>query len=289
MSPFADPADAADCALAPVFTPHGRLLLEPSPDAPALDAATAQRLREAFARRTGHGLLRLGAGEGATALPAAIAWWRDFAARYVTALCALTDADEHFAAGMIEPPADDALAALAASAPPTTGAERLTAAALAALWHDLDAAFAVELAEAGVPVQDFLRRHDAAWNLVGRVHFNLAENRGDDAAPFAFLATYTTGLSAQATARHLQLERALQEGAEASSLAGAAHAHAHAHGRGLAATPPAGDKVLEGGDLAALFGLDIVPEAPAAVEPLPPPPAPAPKARAKARRSAVKR
>ena len=76
----------------------------------------------------------------------------------------------------------------------------------------------------------------------------------------------------------------------AALIAGAAHAHAH--GRGLAATPPAGDKVLEGGDLAALFGLDIAPEAPAAVEPPPPAPSapvPAPKARAKARGNAVKR
>ena len=60
-----------------------------------------------------------------------------------------------------------------------------------------------------------------------------------------------------------------------------------AQGRGLAATPPAGAKVLEGGDLAALFGLDIAPEAAAEVEL--PPRAPAPKARAKARGNAVKR
>src|SRR6185369_3373004 len=53
-------------------------------------------------------------------------------------------------------------------------------------------------------------RH-AAWNLVGRVHFNLAENRKDEDAPFAFLATYTTQLSAAAKAQHLPLGKALQE------------------------------------------------------------------------------
>ncbi len=46
---------------------------------------------------------------------------------------------------------------------------------------------------------------------MGRVHFNLAENRRDDAAPFAFLATYTTRLSAGAKAQHLPLARALSE------------------------------------------------------------------------------
>ena len=211
----AGPADPN--ALAPVFTPHGRLLLAPSPDATVLDAATAERLRDAFARGAGHGLLQLGAGEVKTALPAALGWWRDFAARYVTALCALPDAEERGAASPITPPADDALAALAGTAPPMTGAELLTAAALGALWRELDAAFAAELREAGVSVQRFLQRHDAAWNLVGRVHFNLAENRADDEAPFAFLATYTSGLSAQGTARHLPLGRALQEYAGASS------------------------------------------------------------------------
>ena len=42
---------------------------------------------------------------------------------------------------------------------------------------------------------------------VGRVHFNLAENRRDAEAPFAFLATYTTRLSAQAKAQHLPVPR----------------------------------------------------------------------------------
>ena len=52
------------------------------------------------------------------------------------------------------------------------------------------------------------------------MHFNLAENRKDDEAPFAFLATYTTRLSAQAKPQHLPLGQALREyaGARATSL-----------------------------------------------------------------------
>ena len=42
-----------------------------------------------------------------------------------------------------------------------------------------------------------------------------------------------------------------------------------AHGRSLAAAAPAGGNVLEGGDLAALFGLDIAPEAAPAAAPDP--------------------
>ncbi len=75
----------------------------------------------------------------------------------------------------------------------------------------------IELAESKCGVQDFLKRRNPAWNLVGRVHFNLAENRKDPDAPFAFLATYTTRLSAQAKAQHLPLGQALREYAGAAN------------------------------------------------------------------------
>ena len=88
---------------------------------------------------------------------------------------------------------------------------------LADLWRDLDAAFDAELAQAALSVQEFLKRRHPAWNLVGRVHFNLAENRKDEEAPFAFLATYTTRLSAEAKAQHLPLGKALQEYAGAKN------------------------------------------------------------------------
>ena len=98
-----------------------------------------------------------------------------------------------------------------------TGAEYITAAVLEALWTELAAAFRSELAESKASVQEFLQRKSPAWNLVGRVHFNLAENRKDDDAPFAFLATYTTQLSAHAKAQHLPLGQALSEYAGAAN------------------------------------------------------------------------
>ncbi|MGB7013253.1 MAG: DEAD/DEAH box helicase, partial [Pseudolabrys sp.] len=100
---------------------------------------------------------------------------------------------------------------IATAVPPMIGAEYLTADVLADLWRSMDGAFDVELAEAKLSVQEFLKRRHPAWNLVGRVHFNLAENRKDEEAPFAFLATYTTRLSAAAKAQHLPLGKALQE------------------------------------------------------------------------------
>jgi superfamily II DNA or RNA helicase len=196
---------------APVLTPHGSLILADTGEALALEAERGARLEQAFARGAGHGLLCLGIDEIGTTLPPVLSYWRDLGAHYASALCALPDIGENGAKPLVPVPADGTLDRMAAAVPPMTGAEYLTAALLADLWRSVDAAFDAELAAARVSVQEFLKRRQPAWNLVGRVHFNLAENRKDEEAPFAFLATYTTRLSAAAKAQHLPLGKALQE------------------------------------------------------------------------------
>src|SRR5258708_27356092 len=203
--------------LAPVLTPHGLLTLRPTEEAPALEPELGSRLEQAFARGSGHGLLWLGANEVGTALPGELSYWRELGTRYVTALCALPGIGEGGSKPPVPVPADGELDRIAAAVPPITGAEYLTAAVLADLWRGIDAAFDAELAQAKLSVQEFLKRRHPAWNLVGRVHFNLAENRKDEEAPFAFLATYTTRLSAEAKAQHLPLGKALQEYAGAKN------------------------------------------------------------------------
>jgi non-specific serine/threonine protein kinase len=193
--------------LAPQLTPRGHLLATPQDDAPPLSLEASQALSPAFALGSGHGLLQLGTTQVGRVLPPAWAWWRDVAARYVTALCATPDGGEIAVAG---PSAED-FEALITDAPPMTGAEYLTPELLAALWQEMDAALRQELAAAGVSLQAFLKARHPAWNLVGRVHFNLAENRKDPDAPFAFLATYTARLSAQGKAQHQPLSQALAE------------------------------------------------------------------------------
>lgn len=200
-----------------VLTPHGSLVLVQQPDAPSLDAALARRLRGSFDRRPGHGLLRLGAAEAGAALPPVYSYWREFGARYVTDLCTQPDVEARRDRLRVPRPRDEELEWVAVGARPMIGADYLTVAVLGALWQELDLAFGVELAESQCGVQEFLKRRNPAWNLVGRVHFNVAENRKDPEAPFAFLATYTTRLSAQAKAQRLPLGQALREYAGAAN------------------------------------------------------------------------
>ena len=203
--------------LAPVLTPHGLLTLRQAGEALALEPERGARLEKAFIRGSGHGLLCLGADEVGTALPPVLSYWRELGARYVAALCALPGVAEGAAKPHVAIPEKNELDQIATAVPPMIGAEYLTADVLADLWRGMDRAFDAELAEAKLSVQEFLKRRHPAWNLVGRVHFNLAENRKDEEAPFAFLATYTTRLSAAAKAQHLPLGKALQEYAGAKN------------------------------------------------------------------------
>ena len=200
--------------LAPVLTPHGLLMLaqslEAEGEAPALEPERGLRLEKAFARGAGHGLVLLGADEVGTTLSPTLSYWRRLGARYMTALCALPGIGERNKPP-VPIPADGELDVMAAAVPPMIGAEYVTTEVLVNLWCGMDLAFDTELAQSKLTVQEFLKRRHPAWNLVGRVHFNLAENRKDEDAPFAFLATYTTRLSAEAKPQHLPLGKALQE------------------------------------------------------------------------------
>lgn len=202
-----EPASTSQTSATLLLTPHGHLQWAAAADAAPLPEALSGRIMAAFARGSGHGLLHLGAAEVATALPQPWAFWRDFAVRHVTALTATP------AEGEISVAAPDAptLETLCLDAPPMTGAEYLTPEVFASLWSEIGAAVRSELADSGQLLSDFLKSRHPAWNLVGRVHFNLAENRRDPDCPFAFLATYTSGLSAAGAAQHLPLSQALAE------------------------------------------------------------------------------
>ena len=204
------------------LTPHGHLLLEGTDEAPVLDEQVAARLTDAFGRGAGYGLLRLGAGEVGQALPPAFVWWRDFAARYVGAVSGTSAAWDALPAAIpsaVPPPNEGDLATLVLTAPMMPGSEYLNADVLLGLWGDLGAAFTASLVASGSELQAFLKALNPAWNLIGRVHFNLAENRRDPDLPFAFMATYSTRLSGAARAQHVPLGQALRE------YAGAANRH----------------------------------------------------------------
>ncbi len=194
------------------LSPHGNLYIEASlQDLDGVDPQADSLVEQAFLNGVAHGLLHLGAAEIDRVLPPAYSYFRDFARRFVTALSVVPDLESERERVKVPAPATFDIDALVASAPPMRGFEYLASAVLEELWRQLEAAFHVEIKAFPGTVQTYLHQKSPLWNLVGRVHFHLAENKQNEAEPFAFLATYTTRISAKANVQHTPLGRALQE------------------------------------------------------------------------------
>jgi SNF2 family DNA or RNA helicase len=185
------------------LSPHGLLYLLPS-----ANALISEPIQSAFATGSAEGLLFLGLHEGSTELPADLSYWLKLSQHYFSHLCALPESTHE---PINLPPPREELTALCLSAPPMVGGEYLHVEILAELWESLHRRFQAELQKSHEPIQKFFTRHGSVWNLVGRVCFHLAENKGNEDIPFAFLATYTPRISTQGRAQYLPLGKALQE------------------------------------------------------------------------------
>jgi hypothetical protein len=157
--------------------------------------------------------------EAGSVLPPSLAWWRDFGMRLIAELCALGDAKGPADRRELAAPTSSELAALIDDAPPMRGGEHLRPDVLAQHWGEIGQALEAELSESRLSLNEFLKARDSRWRLVGRVHFNLAENRRDPECPFAFMATYTSSLTARGALRHLPLGQALREFADVGDKA----------------------------------------------------------------------
>jgi non-specific serine/threonine protein kinase len=197
------------------ITPGGALRVVSDTEAlPALSDSGARSLEGAFGESAAEGLLCLASQEMDRALPPALVFWRDLARRLFQAVCQFGEGG--FAKWRsIAAPRDDTLVEWVAEAPPMRGLEYLTAELLRRLWQELRDLVAQRALDCPEGPAGFLRTINPLWHLVGRVTFHLAENKRDPQKPFAFLATFTHGLSGQARPQHLPLADALKQYAAA--------------------------------------------------------------------------
>ncbi len=201
------------------LSPVGHLFVDLDEQAePKLSQATASRLTEGFAVSPARGLEMLASGFLHEPLPPPFVFWRGLAQRLFTALCHQPNLEN--ASGISIPKTSEAeWCALADSAPPMKGLEYLNGAVIARLWDELDAHVRAAMMQTPGGAAAYLKSCNPVWNSVGRVTFHLAENKRNPAYPFAFLATYTQGVSEQGKAQHLPLGRALEEYAGAKNRA----------------------------------------------------------------------
>lgn len=209
-------------------SPHGRLLCEPVAESTgdtAIETGTlsqqvAESIRRAFERSSAEGLLFLAEPTVDEALPAEFLYWREWARRFFQSVCQLDEERlDQFAnvaatksnEAVVAPPDELALGSLIADAPPMRGLEYLTTHVLKSLWIELETLVRERGAKTDGGLPAFLRQVNPFRHLLGRVTFHLAENKRDEARPFAFLATYSHRMSAKASLQHLPLSQALKQ------------------------------------------------------------------------------
>jgi len=207
------------------FTPSGRLTAvestaeEPAPFGGSADVSAGgwrKSVVKAFASSQAEGLFALATERFEGPLAPSLAYWREFAARYLTELCH-TPETAGTKLAPVPPPASSELASMLLSVPPMPGAEYLTQRALEVAWNDLDEWVRGEVAVTEGGLSGFLKRRAALWHQVGRVCFHLAENRLDPGYPFAFLATYAPSLARGARVQYQPLNQALRQYAGANN------------------------------------------------------------------------
>ena len=204
------------------LTPAGHLRWEPSGDeaapigsAPPIGEERMRSIRSAFEADWREGLFTLAAEKTPVQDLPGLRYWQQLAERYLTGLCHVPEEAERFE---VEPPTPADCAHWILTAPPMQGGEYLGEDVLRRIWERLDEWVHEAVAAAG-GLAAFLQGRAPGWHQVGRVCFHLAENRGDDARPFAFMATYASGFGAAGRLRHLPLRKALEQYAGAKKRA----------------------------------------------------------------------
>lgn len=94
--------------------------------------------------------------------------------------------------------------------PMITGAEYLNRDMLKSLWLGLGESFSRQIRDHDKSVESFFHSHNPSVHLAGRIFFHLVENKNSD-NPFAFMATYSTGMGANGAPSHLPLKHAIAE------------------------------------------------------------------------------
>ncbi len=168
-----------------------------------------QEIHRRFTSDSETALLFLGFCDRTVPLSASLSFWREITGLFAAKVRLTQDLEtvRHRIKITVE---RHELDRLLESVPLMTGSEYLSSELLEDIWLRLNARLQKELKGYAGTVEDFIKTYSPDVHLVGRVFFHLVESRKDD-YPFAFLATYSTGLSSKGISKHLPLKYALEE------------------------------------------------------------------------------
>ncbi len=171
------------------------------------------KLQKSFEKDWPEGLFKLAADKCKTTNSLTLGYWQGLAEHYLTGLCHIPESVDDI---VVEPPSESVFSTLLLSAPPMSGGEYLTLSVLRQIWISLSR-WGTQAIVSAAGLANFLRTHASKWHQVGRVCFHLAENKSNEAYPFAFLATYSTGFGSGGRVKHIPLRRAMEQYAGAKN------------------------------------------------------------------------
>jgi superfamily II DNA or RNA helicase len=178
--------------------------------------AVGSPLHELFAESEPAALIALGGRPADPEADASTLFWKSIADHLIRSLCQIPEGSDPLAD--LPPPDPTQLATWTLNAPPMAGAEYLSPALLRDLWQRLaDWTRAAVSREKSIAA--FLEKHAPGWSRVGRVTLHLAEQKNDPDFPFAFMASYASGLSQSGRLTQVPLGKALNEYAGAKNKA----------------------------------------------------------------------
>ncbi|MFM1803018.1 MAG: hypothetical protein RJA81_2370 [Planctomycetota bacterium] len=197
-----------------MITPRGHLVVRKDLTVGESDPDFSE-IREAFRESTARGLLVLAGDQSMQSLSPTFGFGRMVARLYFSALCRAVikenlDVETAAVADLIVSPTDD-LERIMLQAPPMMGLEYLNKKVIESWWRDLDLLVHEEISQNSGNLKSYLQKHNSQWRYIGRVTFHLAENKRNPDYPFAFLATYSDGLTESGKVRHEPFAKVLQQ------------------------------------------------------------------------------
>ncbi|GBE01512.1 ATP-dependent helicase HepA [bacterium BMS3Abin08] len=202
-----------DQELVTVILPNGTIQLEWDDPRDKINKSTRILQKEIFERfqeDCSSCMLFLGFCDQAVRLSPSLGFLRDFSYLFAQKLSHTPDL-ERLRNKVIVPLKKNEIIETLHKSPFMIGGEYLNEDLLKALWTGLNAGFQQEIKKHEGTVESFIKNYSPDIHLVGRVYFHLVENKKSKEFPFAFLATYSTGLNKKGESKHLPLRYALEE------------------------------------------------------------------------------
>ncbi len=199
-----------------LLTEEGKLILEYTPSASKISEGVSlvyNKFTEYSSESIEEALFFLGFIEQKGNLSPTLNFWHDFSKLFIEKL-RLTENIDILRENISVPYDTFEFINLLSDAPFFQGSEYLNEDTLAYYWNSLLAYFKRKIKNFKGSVSEFFHNYVKDINLADKIFFHLVENAKGASTPFAFLATYSSGVSSEGRSEHKPLRNAITDYSE---------------------------------------------------------------------------